>query len=90
MAERLVTPLERLARAAAGLSGVARGELFNALQAYHEKYYNELVGANPVDLARMQGKVQAIKEITEVIAGANEHVAKIDGRVAAGQVPTKV
>lgn len=91
MVDRPIQPKERLARFAASLPGVTRGELFNVLQSYHELYYNELVNCpDKEDLARTQGKVRVIKEITETIDGCLIEVAKIDSRVAAGQINNKV
>ena len=51
---------EKLARFVAGLSPHMQIEMLNALQGYHEQFYNELVHAGSEHLARTQGKVQAI------------------------------
>lgn len=71
---------EVLARFVAGLSPSMQQDLFNALQSYHEQYYNELLGATGDHLPRAQGKVQALNKIADVVVKAREIVATIERR----------
>lgn len=72
---------EVLARFVAGLSPSMQQDMFNALQSYHEQYYNELVGATGDGLPRAQGKVQALNKITDTVMKARDIVAAIERRL---------
>jgi hypothetical protein len=71
---------EKLARFVAGLSPHMQGELLNALQGYHEQFYNEFVHAGTDHLARTQGKVQAMALITTTVQNARNIVEEIERR----------
>lgn len=77
---------ERLARFAAGLSPQMQIEMLQALQGYHEQFYNELISAANENLQRAQGKVQAIEVINKTIQNARKTVETIDQRRFANKV----
>jgi hypothetical protein len=72
---------EVLARFVAGLSPSMQQDLFNALQAYHEQYYRELVNAPQAIIQVSQGKVQAMEKVTDVVMRAREIVATVERRM---------
>jgi len=86
MAEQ-VKAEERLARFVAGLSPHMQVELWNALQGYHEQFYNELVAASGEQLPRSQGKVQAIEVINTTIRHCRDIVERVDRRRMASSPP---
>jgi len=71
---------EVLARLVASFSPSMQQDLFNALQVYHEQYYNELIAGTGDGLPRAQGKVQALNKLTDTVIKAREIVATIERR----------
>lgn len=79
MSERIKAE-EKLARVFAGFSPTMVTEIANALQAYHEQWYDELVASPPDVVMRAQGKVQAIQIIIKTIMDSRGIIEKIDTR----------